>query len=277
MPRAEQIPGRARALAAILLLCAATIHGLDSRDARAQPSRSLADILADAQRALDAGEYQQVIEQIKPMLQRGPQDDPARIAADRSDRAEAWRLYGLALFYLERYEPARIAFFEYLKLDVDARLDPSLVPPEVVAFFEDVRARNAAELRKYRPKPRRRRSWALNLVPPAGQFQNGDPKKGWLIAGVGSAALISNLTTYLVLRSWCDPDTGVCRSGGESREGQAKVLRTINLTSGAVFVGVLAYGVIDGFIGYRAPEPRVTLTWIPMPDGGHGVQVYGRF
>lgn len=196
---------------------------------------------------------------------------------ERSDRGEAWRVYALALFYLKRHEGARVAFLEYLKLDVDARLDPAQVPPEVVAFFEGVRARNAAELRRYRPKPKKRTSWALNLLPPLGQLQNGQQTKGLVIAGVGGLALIGNVGSYILLRTWCSEDTGVCTSNGDSREGEARILRNVNIATGVILVGTLAYGIIDGFINSRSRKPRMSVSWTPLSQGGAAVTLRTRF
>ncbi len=221
--------------------------------------------LSRAAKAIEALEYQRAADLLFPLT--------ASFAdiLDRQDRAEAWRLFGLAQFFLKQYEGAERSFLEYLKLDVDGRLDPGLVPPEAVSFFEEVRSRNAALLRKYRPKPRKRRSWALNLVPPAGQFQNRHRRKGWAIGTTGAVLIATNLTTYFVLRSWCDPETNVCTS--ES----ADTVRAANLASGALFLAVLGYGIIDGFANYkRSANSRISVGVVPLHRGG-GVGIYSRF
>ena len=234
---------------------------------RATVAHTAAAILRDAAASLDAGSYQRAAD-----LARGIVANPDVPA---TDRAEAWRLYGLASFFLEQHTGAEEAFLAYLKLDIDGRLDPALVPPEAIVFFEDVRARHAAELRKYRPGPERRRYRALNLLPPAGQFQNGHAVKGWVLAGVGGLSLATNVSTYLVLRRWCDPDTGVCKRGDESRTDSARSLRTINTVSGVLFLGTMAYGIIDGFWRFRPdrPRPARALQLVPGPRGGVSVQV----
>lgn len=250
-------------LACLACLGAALVAPAPARADRASASHTAVAILRDAAAALDAGAHQRAAD-----LARGVVANPDVPA---TDRAEAWRLYGLASFFLEQHGAAEEAFLAYLKLDVDARLDPALVPPEAIVFFEDVRARHAAELRKYRPGPERRRYWALNLLPPAGQFQNRQPVKGWVLASAGGLALATNVGTYLVLRSWCDERTGVCKSGDESRAGPARTLRTVNTVSGMLFLGAIAYGVYDGFRNFRPNAPRASrasLQVVPGPDGG---------
>ncbi|WP_428263639.1 hypothetical protein [Haliangium sp.] len=233
---------------------------------------SPASILADAGDALLAGEHQRAAD-----LARGVLANPN---VERLDRTEAWRLYGLASFFLERFDDAERAFLEYLKLDVDGRLDPALVPPEAIGFFEDVRARHASELRRYRPTPERRRYRVVNFLPPLGQFQNGHRTKGYVLAGLGTLALATNITTFAVLESWCD-DSGVCKSGsGASRTNAARRLKTVNLSSALVLVGVFVYGVYDGFRYYRpntAPGgERVGVELAPIQGGGY-VGVWARF
>lgn len=231
-----------------------------------------ASILRDAARALEAGEHQRAADLARGVL--AATDLPA------VDRAEAWRIHGLASFFLERFDEAEAAFLSYLQLEFDGRLDPALVPPEAIVFFEDVRARHAAELRAYRPKPQSKRYRALNLLPPAGQLQNGHRTKGWVIAGAGAALLATHAGTYLILRQWCDRDTGVCSSGGESRTETARLLRTVNLASGALLLGTVAYGIFDGFTHYDDTEvPRsrtVSVQLCPGLDCGY-ISLYKQF
>src|SRR5690606_23204411 len=129
-----------------------------------------------------------------------------------ADLAEAHRLAGMAAFYHhQRRDLAEAHFLAYLKIDLDGRLDPALYPPEVVGFFDEVRTKHQAELRARRP--RARSYWLLNLIPPGGQLQNREPRKAWVIGGLLGGFAIGNVTTYLVLRSWC---TRVSGSGGSS-------------------------------------------------------------
>lgn len=253
-------------LGAVLCACALVASlpavaraGDGDRDAAALTA---AAILRDASAALEAGEHQRAADLARGVLANP--DVPA------TDRAEAYRLFGLASFFLERFPDASQAFLAYLKIDVDGRLDPAVVPPEAIVFFEDVRARHAAELRKYRPGPERRRYRALNLLPPAGQFQNGHATKGWVIAGLGTAALATNIGTYVVLQRWCTESTGVCRSNGESRTDSARTLRTVNMSAGLVFIGTVLYGMYDGFSNFRPNRPRgrTSMQIVPTPDGG---------
>jgi tetratricopeptide (TPR) repeat protein len=129
---------------------------------------------------------------------------------------EAWRILGLAEYLLGDQPAARDAFIHLLSIDPDQTLDPFLVPPPIVGFFDKVRADAEPELAPLRERKRqleeqerlaeeaRRRLLAeeairsgppskvilveehvylLNFMPfGVGQFQNGDTTKGIVIA-----------------------------------------------------------------------------------------------
>ena len=170
------------------------------------------------------------------------------------DRAEAYRVLGLALFFQERLLEARAAFLEYLRNDPDAHLDPALVPPEAITLFEDVRARNLAEIEALRPKPKRKRYLLLNLVPGAGQYQNGEKTKGIILAAGLGTLLAANLGSYFWLENNCDDVTRVCGDADGDGAGTARDLQLLNQLSGVAAIGIYGYAVIDGYLGYRAAE-----------------------
>lgn len=225
--------------------------------AAAQPSETTSsNPLAAAADALAAGNYNDVLGHA----------DPAA-ATTTGDRAEAHRLRGLAHFFLEQFDDAEADFVAYLKLDLDAGLDPSQYPPEAVTFFEDVRSRHAAELRALRP---RQRQWRLlNLLPPGGQIQNRHYTKAWVIGGAELALAATHITSYLVLRSWCRRDDFTCVSDGSDVPDAARRLRAVNYLSGVALIGVYVYGVIDGFRGFRrsTKERQPIVTAAPVEGG----------
>lgn len=236
------------------LLAAAALIALASA-ARAQPgsTASVSDRLRQAQEALQRGDYAAAEGLARPIV-----DDIERV--DAIDRAETYRVYGLALFFLQRLPDAEAALLAYLRLDPDAHLDPGRYPPEAIVFFEDIRARHRAELLGLRPRPRTVREWSKNLFPPWGQFANGDDTKGWIVGGSEVLLLAAHLTTFFVLDHWCDRNgTGVCATpGGADRRDAANVLRAVNLVSGGALIAVYAYGVIDGFARHRHLAHRET-------------------
>ncbi len=236
------------------VLVAATLLVL-AIPARAQPGATtgVSDRLREAQEALQRGDYAAAEGLARPIV-----NDIDRVNA--IDRAETYRVYGLALFFLQRLPDAEAALLAYLRLDPDAHLDPGRYPPEAIVFFEDIRARHRAELLGLRPRPRTVREWSKNLFPPWGQFANGDDTKGWVVGSAELLLLATHLTTFFVLDHWCDRNgTGVCTTpGGADRRDAASVLRAVNLVSGGALIAIYAYGVIDGFARHRHLAHRET-------------------
>ena len=167
---------------------------------------------ADVKRARDRyefGAYADAAVAIREALSRSP-DLPEPVAI------EAWRILGLAEYQLGNKEASRAAFLKMLSIDPDQVLDPFLVPPPVVDFFDSVRAEAEPELAPLRERKKqlkeqdrladeaRRRLLAEELIrsgPPSkvilvqehiymlnflpfgvGQFQNGETTKGIVIA-----------------------------------------------------------------------------------------------
>ncbi len=220
--------------------------------AAAQPG---ADPLAEAGAALAANDFERALE-------LAVVDDDAPV----HDRAEAHRVRGLAHFFLGAYADAEAELVAYLELELDATLDPTQYPPEAVSFFEDVRTRHAAALKKKRPRQRRYK--LLNLIPPIGQIQNKQYTRAWVFGGIEVALAATHLTTYFVLRSQCDGDGFTCESGGTADTTSARRLRFVNYASGAALIGVYLYGVIDGFRGYGRRSRERAEPVVSAVEGG---------
>ena len=226
--------------------------------AHAQPSPTSPDMLREGNAAALAGNWQRVADIVGPLLEH-------QLA--QADLAEAHRLAGLAAFFRQRSDDAELHFLGYLRIEPDGRLDPALYPPDVVAFFNDVASRHAAELRALRSQPEPR-TWVLTLIPPLSQFQNEQRAKGYVIGAALGGFLAVNLTTTAFLRSWCNHSSGAKGGSwqcGQHRQQAAKI-RPYNIASAFGAIAVYAYGVYDGVQGYRrrsrelALQPFVTVS-----------------
>jgi hypothetical protein len=258
-----------RALAIVCLLCGIASADPPGEVAPAPPATS---VLAQANAAATAGDWNHVTALVDPLLVG---------QLPRADLAEAHRLAGLAAFFSQNRVGAEQHFLAYLKLDLEAHLDPALVPPEAVTFFDEVRAKHAAELRALRP--RQRRYWIATLVPPWGQFQNGDKAKGIVIGSALLAFAATNVTTYLVLKSWCTPTSGPGGTGAScdvsvDHSHASASLRTLNITSGVGLIATYVYGVYDGVVGYRrGTHEQLVLPYATAANDGVHVGVMGSF
>jgi hypothetical protein len=238
----------------VIALCAGIAHA----------GSSTSEILRDGNTAAVAGEWSRVLQLVEPLFSR-PLGD--------ADRAEAHRLAAIAECAQLHSAAAERHVLAYLRIEPFGQLDPALYPPDVVALFNDVAARHAAELHLLRSPPRR--SWLVSLVPPFGQLQNGDRTKAYVLGGTLGVLLATNLTTYYFLSKWCQATDGPtggglsCYNGGDHNH-QAARIRPTNIATGIGFLVVYAYGVADGLWGYhrqshaRAIEPFAAAS----ADGG---------
>lgn len=230
-----------RGLRWALLLVVVCLGGLARADAGAHAGSPIADALD----AFDFGDYEGVVTRLRPLVDRG-----ARDLAERADRLEALRVYGIACTLTDRKTAAEGAFLLLLREEPSTRLDPALVRPEAVAFFDQVRARHREELLAAYRRTRPRYYWWLNLVPTAGQFQNRQLAKGFAIGGSELVLLAGNILTGVLLNRW-DGDHHLF----EMHQDAYGPLRGVNIASFAALLTVTAYGIIDGFVvGKRRRE-----------------------
>lgn len=199
--------------------------------------------LREANDAATAGDWMRVDALIQPLLSR---------QLDRADLAEAHRLAGIAAMYAQppRRDLAEQHFVAYLRIDPDGHLDPALYPPEVVNWFNEVRAKHSAELKASRPK---KRYAVLALLPPFAQFQNGERTKGWVLGGMMGTFAIANVSTLLLQRRWCTHVEGMTGASSvcDGHVSGARAARSIQITSGVALILTYLYGVYDGVRGYR--------------------------
>jgi hypothetical protein len=239
------------------LFVAACVLAAAAAPARADSSAAL----RDANAAAMAGDWATVSRLVDPLFAQ---------SVAKAELAEAHRLAGLAAYAQQRPHDAEAHFLAYLRADVDATLDPALYPPDVIAFFVQVRNNHEAELRALRPAPHH--YLVLNLIPPAGQLQNGDSGRAIAIGATLGAALAVNITSYLVLDSWCKPTSNGGRSGAtcdastSNHYHAATDLRAVNIAAGTLAIITYAFGVYDGVTRYRqrarerALEPYATVS-----------------
>ena len=163
------------------------------------------------------------------------------------ERAQALRLVGIGLFLLDRREGAETTFYELLRLRPDSRLDPRTTRPDVVAFYEGVRQRHRDELLALQPAKRGPAAGWLVLLPPAGQFANGEIALGVGLATLEVASLATIVTTWVLFEGW--------RGQGDQFLGHrddARTVRTANVVAWGVLAATLAYGVAEAAL-YKPP------------------------
>lgn len=160
------------------------------------------------------------------------------------DAQEAWRILGISEFHLGDLNQSRAAFVSLLSIDPDTVLDPFLVPPPVVEFFDRVKKEHEPQLRPLRERKRaleeqarlaeearrklileeqartgpptkvikvQERIYLINWVPfGAGQFQNGHKAKGTAIALGELTFAAVNLAAIIVHNDIADDRSRRC-------------------------------------------------------------------
>ncbi|MBT8492797.1 MAG: hypothetical protein KJO07_07030 [Deltaproteobacteria bacterium] len=181
-------------------------------------------------------------------------------------------LLGVSYFELGDPQSAQREFDEALFIDSTLKLDPVVYSTSVVRFFENRRknledqSRQVEQNRKLaaeRDEALRalrntwvveveKRDYYVNFIPfGAGQFQNGQRKKGIAFAvsqsalGFTSAALF----TYLLTRYRLQSD--VPREEADT----VRNLQILQVTTGGLTLGLMAWGILDALIYY---EPTTT-------------------
>jgi hypothetical protein len=242
--------------------------------------------------AYDRGEFSRAVEVVRPLLY------PEIRLQTEGQIVQAHRILGVAYLFEKDEAEATHEFRKLLQLVPDYRFDPLLDPPEVVDFFNNVlkgyeaeigdlearrkaieqaRRRDKEECDKVRAGPafieRRvgRNSFTINFFPfGVGQFQNGQRKKAWaflvaesVLGAVSVGALATNLAVYgFRPQRSCryDPGSAACPADAidHTDENRSHRLTQLQVASGAMFFGAVAWGVIDAIYFFR-PETQLSL------------------
>ncbi|HSS40647.1 MAG TPA: tetratricopeptide repeat protein [Polyangia bacterium] len=234
--------------------------------------------------AFGRAEYRRAIEILNPLLY------PEVVLDSEGEVVQAHRMLGVAYLYANRPADAKREFHKLLELRPDYRFDPLLDPQPVVDTFnavvkeeeteiaaiemrrhqrdEELAARRQREARLHPASASvvvyERHSYLLNFVPfGAGQFQNGQRRKGWLflsveggLAAISLGAFLTNFALYgIEPRRHCliprmDDATGLpvpCPTNqiDHSQENTSRYLLGVQLVSGGLFLAAAIWGVVD--------------------------------
>jgi hypothetical protein len=205
---------------------------------------------------------------------------PAVQLAREDDIVAAREMLGLSYFFVGEKEKAQEEFTLLLYLRPRHRLDPFLVPPPAVAFFDRIwndpvmkeklekiekerREKERLEAEKEKEKPPKtvvrriymqsreeHHSRLLTLLPfGIGQFQNGHTTKGILLASGGGLALVTNITCLGLIWGLRKKDVDGHRYYEDVQLAEA--VEITGYVSFGVFLATWIYGVIDASIHFE--------------------------
>ncbi len=237
-----------------------------------------ADGLRDAENSYLYGDYPRVIRKLTPLV------DPDIMLPEPEQQARAYELLGLAHYFVDDQGNAKKFFQRLIRLRPDRRLDPVLVPPPVVAFFEQIKASLAQEIEATREalrkekeaeEARRRRALATLVVSEVqvnsqleamlpfgiGQFQNRDKTLGYVFLASEILAIGTSAGLYLGIESMRRPDG---RFGSEDLD-QVEMMQYGQLTAGWLAVALVALGAAHALYHFEEQLPIDTLKAPPNP------------
>jgi hypothetical protein len=238
-------------------------------------------------------------------------------ALDDDEAVDAYRMLGIAEFHLRDTAAARAAFVNVLSFDPDYALDPFLVPPPVVEFFDAVKKEHEPALaplreRKHALREQQRladeakrrllaeeqarsgpptkvirveeRLYLYNWMPlGAGQFQNGDRAKGTAILAGQVVAGIVNLGAIVFHNQLAEDRSRLCISGqpGCARPPYTDSDRVLLDRAEAVkYVSAALFWSLYAYGVWDAHQhyvPRVETEITPGPNGGGALKLSWAF
>ncbi|HYG67800.1 MAG TPA: tetratricopeptide repeat protein, partial [Anaeromyxobacteraceae bacterium] len=227
---------------------------------------------------------------------------------DDAVAVEAYRILGISEFHLGDHAAARAAFVNLLSFEPDYALDPFLVPPPVVEFFDTVKKEHESALAPLRERKRelreqqrladeakrrllaeeqarsgprtkivrvQERYYFYNWLPlGAGQFQNGHRAKGTAILAGQVVLGLVNLGAIVFHSQIAEDRSRLCISGqpGCSQPPYSDSDRQLLDRVDAVkYVSAALFWSVYAYgvwDAHRYYVPRVETEITPGPNGG---------
>lgn len=276
-------------LVAALLFTAPALLGQTAPTAPAGDegeSASPADIEAmnKARATFEYGKYAAASKMLEGLIAHGHFESAAL-------RAEAYKLFGLALLNQGRKSEAYPPFLELLLLDPDAEFDPFYVSPDAIELLSRVKKDAEAQLAPIRAQRRaeaearkkaadderhkrdqddetrrlaalqpnverrvvQREFWVSVLPFGVGQLQNGDRSLGIALATSEVIAGAASAGSALLIEELRDTSSGKFGPGVYPLANRLSVVKWIGA---GIFYGLWAAGAIHAAIRYQ-PEERI--------------------
>ena len=233
--------------------------------ARAGPSEDL----RDAENSYLYGDYPRVIRKVTPLV------EPDILIPVADDLVRAYELLGLAHFFLDEKKRSRVHFEKLIRMRPGANLDPVLVPPPAVAFFQAIKTELSDELSRKREALRKAQvaeqkrllnertvliereiqtSSKLVAILPfgAGQFQNQEPVLGYALMTSQLAAIVASTIFFLSVENLRQGDGRFHPNDIEL----AQDYQSVQLSFAGVAVALMVGGAVEAWQSFK---PKRTL------------------
>lgn len=243
---------------------------------KAQPAEDPSSLLARVERAYENLDYDEAEALARQALARFSLFTPDQLV----------RLHTtLGLIFYARNESGEAAeqFRLALGIDPTLTLDPLLVSPVTLAFFEETKAdferestagHSAEATVRYVVVTDPRPSAAMRsmVLPGWGQHYKGEPAKGWVLTGAWMATLIGGTAAHVRYQSTHDAylETVNTPENPTAIEDAFAVTNRWYKARGALLLGagaVWAYALVDAIASGGAPESPPDVQLVPTPGG----------
>lgn len=181
-----------------------------------------------------------------------------------SEMIKIYRILAISNFYLKNLDNSALYIKRIFFIQSDFQFDPVMVSPEFIEFTKKILKIHKDEIEKNKlfleeyekfnnpkkfKKKIKKKSFYSNFIPfGIGQFQNGHTYKGYFVITLQSIFLLTNLTSYTLLKYYQKNDYTFDNS--ELAETGA----IINQISFFSFILIYLYGTVDGIVYYQAGE-----------------------
>jgi len=235
--------------------------------------------------------HEKVIKLVRPLV------EPRSVLASEKEEAEAYKMLGVSYWWLKKPKASEASFLVLLGMKPDAKLNAAVHPAGVIKFFknikeklkhkpQEIRKRQTRELEVCRKKLSSAKSriqklkdsavvttiierplW-LSFIPfGVGQFNNGDRTKGWIFFSLETALVLANLTSYILAETpWVRNGPGSTVRDDEKSIRRARNVQISQITTGSLFIGVAAAGIIEALISYQSRTVRTRPVKIEEPE-----------
>jgi hypothetical protein len=207
---------------------------------------------------------------------------PPKIASAQ-ELLEVYIDLGVSRFETGDAPGAKREFEQALRIDPAFRMDPMIVSdPDAIRVFNETRLDIAGALKAEADAKKRadllllRQSMVgienhvryLNFVPfGAGQYQNGDTAKGLFFSITEGAMLATSVGIYgYLISTYGIRSTHVPLSDGSN----VRFLQQVEIGSGALFIGLAIYGIVDATRHYK-PTVRTDIDESLLPPELRGL------
>ncbi len=226
-----------------------------------------------AKNAFRYGDHEQAVTLLEGLL------SPKVLLKDARDVKEALEILGVASYLTGDKDTAKESFTRLLLLDPETHLDPLVIPPRVIEFFEELRSTLGEKIALARASPGGSAGpkeakgitriiheevtvdphplW-LNLLPfGVGQFELDRPGWGWFFLVGEALALGTNVSAWTLVEATRQPDgTHLPDDYRRARD----VYQPIQVASLVAFGVLVAWNVVDAMAHWQ-PETRHHRQW----------------